>query len=38
MKVMKKKGRENTGFKKVLNAKNVNLFKAVQEERMELDI
>ena len=38
MRVMRKKGKENTEFTRELNVKNVNLVKIVQKERMELDI
>lgn len=38
MRVMRKKGRENTDYIKELNVKNVTYTKIVQKERMELDI
>ena len=38
MRVMRKKGREDTEFTRGLNVKNVNLAKIVQKERAEFDI
>jgi hypothetical protein len=37
MRVMRKKGEENTEFIRELNANDVNLARTVQKERMESD-